>query len=245
MGEIFVRRDGFSHKWLNKYLAKRGYVVKDSYISEWIFYVDYLLEKQLLEPDSSLRNKIERKIRNTYMRRVEKKIKKILTKTGFYEYKGNHIVEIIENSTHILPLDYKGEPGIVLGATLSHGLSDYAGIINVGPFGCMPTRITEAITLPELTIEEKRKALLNKSSLVNKSSTFEIPEIFNGAIKIPFLTIETDGNVYPQIIEAKLESFLLQAERAAKLIKIAQMVKSKNNNANKVVDVLELVDKIN
>lgn len=245
MGEIFVRRDGFSHKWLNKYLAKRGYVVKDSYISEWIFYVDYLLEKQLLEPDSSLRNKIERKIRNTYMRRVEKKIKKILTKTGFYEYKGNHIVEIIENSTHILPLDYKGEPGIVLGATLSHGLSDYAGIINVGPFGCMPTRITEAITLPELTIEEKRKALLNKSSLVNKSSTFEIPEIFNGAIKIPFLTIETDGNVYPQIIEAKLESFLLQAERAAKLIKIAQMAKSKNNNANKVVDVLELVDKIN
>lgn len=255
MGEIFVRRDGFSHKWLNKTLAKKGFIVKDSYISEWIFYVDYLLEKQLLEPEQSLRNKIERKIRNTYMRRVEKKIKKILAKSGYYEYKGNHIVEIIENSTHILPLDYKGEPGIVLGATLTHGLSDYAGIINVGPFGCMPTRITEAITLPELTIEGKRQAMnnstknksfdLNKSTVLGKSSDFDIPEIFNGATKIPFLTIETDGNVYPQIIEAKLESFILQAERSAKLMKIARMAKLKNNLQNKSDNILESVNKLN
>jgi predicted CoA-substrate-specific enzyme activase len=219
MGEIFVRRDGFSHKWLNKTLAKKGFVTKNSYISEWVFYVDYLLEKQLLEPEQSLRNKLERKIRNTYMRRIEKKIKKILAKSGYYEYKGNHIAEIVENATHILPLDYKGEPGIVLGATLTHGLSDYAGIINVGPFGCMPTRITEAVTVPELNIDSKIKAMKNTKP------NFQLSEIWNGAARIPFLTIETDGNVYPQIVEAKLEAFLLQAERAAKLIKIAQMSK--------------------
>ena len=34
-------------------------------------------------------------------------------------------------------------------------------------------------------------------------------------MNIPFLTIETDGNVYPQVIEARLETFALQAERVA------------------------------
>lgn len=220
MGEIFVRRDGFSHKWLNKLFAKQGFITKDAYISEWIFYVDYLIDRQLLEPDQSLRNKIERKIRNTYMRRTERKIKRILEKSGYYEYKGNHIEKIMESSEHIVPLDYKGEPGIVLGATLTHGLDDYAGIVNVGPFGCMPTRITEAIAVPEITVDGKVKALQQVNS------NFSMSEMWNGAAKIPFLTIETDGNVYPQIIEAKIEAFLLQAERAAKMMKIDKMSKS-------------------
>ena len=39
--------------------------------------------------------------------------------------------------------------------------------------------------------------------------------IFDGIEQIPFLTIETDGNVYSQIIEARLETFALAAERVA------------------------------
>jgi hypothetical protein len=31
--------------------------------------------------------------------------------------------------------------------------------------------------------------------------------------KLPFLAIETDGNAFPQIIEARLEAFALQARR--------------------------------
>jgi hypothetical protein len=31
--------------------------------------------------------------------------------------------------------------------------------------------------------------------------------------KLPFLAIETDGNAFPQIIEARLEAFSLQAKR--------------------------------
>ena len=30
---------------------------------------------------------------------------------------------------------------------------------------------------------------------------------------LPFLSIETDGSVFPQIIEARLETFCLQVER--------------------------------
>lgn len=212
-GEIYVRRDGFSHKWLNKYFAQRGFIAKIAYISEWIFYVDYLIDKHLLEPEESFRNKIERRIRHNFMKRLEKKIKNIMTKTGYYKYEGNHIKKVMNNSSHIIPLDYKGEPGIVLGGTLTHGLTDYAGIINIGPFACMPTRITEAIALPELTIEAKERAMRNSDS------SFKMSDYWNGKTRIPFLTIETDGNPFPQLIEAKLEAFVLQAKRAARLMK--------------------------
>ncbi|MGA2298834.1 MAG: acyl-CoA dehydratase activase, partial [FCB group bacterium] len=74
VGEIYVRRDHFSHKWLNKYFAKKGFVIKDSYISEWIFYVDYLLGKKLLEPEASFKNKYERFARNIFMRYSEFRI---------------------------------------------------------------------------------------------------------------------------------------------------------------------------
>ena len=42
-------------------------------------------------------------------------------------------------------------------------------------------------------------------------------------MNLPFLTIVTDGNVFPQLIEARLETFILQAEKVAKLMKEARM----------------------
>lgn len=225
LGEIYVRRDGFSHKWLNKYFAQRGFIAKIAYITEWIFYVDYLIDKHLLEPEESFRNKIERRIRHNFMKRLEKKIKNIMTKTGFYKYEANHIKKIMNNSTHIIPLDYKGEPGIVLGATLTHGLTDYAGIVNIGPFACMPTRITEAIALPELTVEGKERAMRNRDPY------YRLTDYWNGKMHIPFLTIETDGNPFPQLIEAKLEAFVLQAKRAARLMKQTSKINSKYSDS--------------
>jgi len=38
---------------------------------------------------------------------------------------------------------------------------------------------------------------------------------FSDKERIPFLTIEADGNPYPQLLEARFESFCLQAARVA------------------------------
>ena len=86
-------------------------------------------------------------------------------------------------------------------------------MVNLGPFGCMPTRFAESVSIPEMKIENKIHAeQLNDPG-------YKLPEIFDGKMNIPFLTIETDGNVYPQAIEARIETFLMQAERVARLIK--------------------------
>ncbi len=222
-GEIYVRRDHFSHKWLNKRFAKLGFILKDSYISEWIFYVDYLLKLNLLEPDKSFAKKVERIIRTYYMRLAEYRIKKILVKTGYYKFELTNLKPILDGSKHIIPLEYKGEPGITLGVALSEILDKYCGVINLGPFGCMPTRFTEAVSVPEMNVEKKIEAI----RLTNPK--YELPQVFSKKMNLPFLTIETDGNAYPQVIEARIETFVLQAEKVAQLMKTAKMNGKKNN----------------
>ncbi len=222
-GEIYVRRDHFSHKWLNKYFAQKGFILKDSYISEWVYYIDYLLNKKLLEPDASFKKKIERLIRVFYMRQAEYRIKKIIAGTGYYKFSLTNIGSLLKRANHILPLEYKGEPGITLGVALHETITKYCGVINLGPFGCMPTRFTESLAAAEMKVENKIAA----ERMVNKN--YKLPAIFNGKMNIPFLTIETDGNVYPQVIEARLETFVLQTERIAGLMKEAKMNGYKKN----------------
>jgi predicted nucleotide-binding protein (sugar kinase/HSP70/actin superfamily) len=217
-GEIYVRRDHFAHKYLNRQLAKKGFILKDSYISEWIYYIDYLLKQELLEPDTAISKKIERLIRIVYMRQAEYRIKRILAGSGYYKFSFTKIDALLKRSKHILPVEYKGEPGLTLGVALHETIDKYCGVINLGPFGCMPTRFTESLAAGEIKIEDKIFA----EKQVNKNYT--LPSVFNGNMSIPFLTIETDGNVYPQVIEAKLETFYLQADR------IAELMQNSDNN---------------
>lgn len=227
VGEMYVRREHFSHKYLDRRFAKKGFVVKSAYLSEWLYYTDYLIGKNLIEPDRSIKKKLEREIRVAYMRNAEKKIKKALEKSGYYEFRKTDIDALIESSKNIIPQEYRGEPGLILGVALHESIDDYCGIINVGPFGCMPTRVTEAVAVPEMNIEGKIKA-----ERINKPSYSLPEEIFNGKMNIPFLTIETDGNVYPQVIEARLETFVLQADRVDK--KMKEYRKSKRSRVRKI-----------
>lgn len=221
VGEIYVRRDHFAHKWLNEYFAKNGFVLKVAHISEWIFYVDYLLQIDLLESEKSLRKKFERQIRNFFMRDVERKIKKIVEKSGYYKFDRIEIEPILRHSRHLLPYEFKGEPGLTLGIALKDGLEKYCGIINFGPFGCMPTRLAESIAIPEMNIEGKIKAKLQCGQDISFAS------VFNGVATIPFLTIETDGNAYPQIVQSRLETFTLAAKRVAEHISTQKNGKQK------------------
>jgi predicted nucleotide-binding protein (sugar kinase/HSP70/actin superfamily) len=123
-----------------------------------------------------------------------------------------------------VPLDFKGEPLLILGTGINDTLEKYAGIISVGPFGCMQTRFAEAVTIPEMKVENK---LQIKKAI---DPDYKLSQVFNKKMNIPFLPIETDGNVYPQVIEARIESFTLQAERVAMLMHKSLNGKSKLQN---------------
>jgi len=60
----------------------------------------------------------------------------------------------------------------------------------------------------------------SKKAVKDKIGTFyQIPSHLDAKTDIPFLTIECDGMGYPQIIESRLETFLVQVERAAENMK--------------------------
>ena len=74
----------------------------------------------------------------------------------------------------------------------------------------MPTRVAESILTEKFTTGEKLELLLrsNGSGPVKHGGLLTEKDR-----KLPFLAIETDGNAFPQIIEARLEAFALQARR--------------------------------
>jgi predicted nucleotide-binding protein (sugar kinase/HSP70/actin superfamily) len=47
VGEIYVRRDGFSRQYLVEKLAQKGIMVKAAPVAEWIYYCDYLIKNNL------------------------------------------------------------------------------------------------------------------------------------------------------------------------------------------------------
>ena len=218
IGEIFCRRDVFANKNLTEYFAKNGFVLKTAYISEWIAYIDYLISIDLLESDKSIIKRFERMLRNFFMKDAEKKIKKALELSGYYKFERMNIEAILKHSKHIVPLEYKGEPGLTLGIALNDIFDKYYGVINFGPFGCMPTRFAEAVTVPEMTVDCKIKAkqIYNSKYKINTIDGKELPKNY----PLPFLTIESDGTPYSQLIESRLEAFLLQCKEVDKKINI-------------------------
>jgi len=82
---------------------------------------------------------------------------------------------------------------------------DYCcGVIALGPFGCMPNRIAEAILSKAMRGELKGR---------HAGSHGWIDPLLDRIESLPFLAIESDGNLFPQIIMAKLETFLLHSAR--------------------------------
>jgi hypothetical protein len=189
-------------------LADRGFIARLSPVAEWIYYLNYMIKEGLHFSNHTLLGAIEFFISDKTQRLVEKRIKKILTKSGLYTYELLDIDDVIRFSKKFLPNSLKGEPGLIIGVLMRDVLTKYAGIINIGPFGCMPVRFTEAIVANNIDVGTRDQVLREEGIALGDFG-------LSDADRIPFLTIECDGNPYPQLLEARFESFCLQAGRVA------------------------------
>jgi predicted CoA-substrate-specific enzyme activase len=207
VGEIFVRRDHHSLLGIPEKLAEHGFVMLDAHVSEWVRYVDFLRKIKMFETQTNFIGKVEGIASDMIQDHHEKKMKKIFATSGLYEYEMINIPEYMEHSTHFFPLTLTGEPGLSSGSALHHLVDKYCGVINIGPFGCMNSRMTEAVTTAEMTVEGKERAAKNAGHEIDLSDVKRDIDV------LPFLSIESDGNPFSQIMEARFETFLLQAER--------------------------------
>ncbi len=205
VGEIFVRNDEFSRVDLMQKLYEKNIIPKVAPITEYIHYSNYTIENGLTTQTFSLKEKLRFRIRKHFQLNIEKKIRKILAKSGFCDNEVTDVEEIIKRSEQLIDPQLAGEAILTVGSAFHEILHNVSGVISIGPFGCMPSRVAESILNTEMNIEGKEAAEKRKINVLNNHSK-----------DLPYLAIETDGNLFPQIIQSKIEIFVLQTERLHK-----------------------------
>ncbi len=203
-GEIYVRHDDLSRQFLIEQLAERGFRVRVSSNIEWLYYSDWCFRKGLTASPIGPPERLSLMVRTAFMRRQERRLKRIMARSGLIEDRLEDLSRTIAFGRAFVHPKLTGETILTVGAALSEVLDHYCGVIALGPFGCMPNRIAEAILSNEMRSEVKKRL----AGSPRRTKTF--PESIEA---LPFLAIESDGNPFPQIIVAKLETFLLQAAR--------------------------------
>ena len=200
-GEIYVRKDEFVSGEVIRRLADKDIIVKRAPILEWTYYVDYI-SKHILDSRFTFTDRLAIFIKNIVEKKIENSIKKILAKSGFYEYEKIAIKEIFEAGKEFIDPRMTGEEILVIGSFFREVASHTHGVISIGPFACLPTRVCEAILNIESEVHDNpRIAHLKNADELRKHHT------------LPFLSIEADGNPFPQIVEARIEAFSLQVDR--------------------------------
>jgi predicted CoA-substrate-specific enzyme activase len=212
IGEIYVRREEFSRGDLVKTLIDNGFVVKTAPITEYLYYSNYLLKNGIVD-GLSFKERTQLRLKDRYQRLIEKKIKKIMAQSNLCSKDMIRIEKTVAYANSLISEQLVGESILTTGLALREILDESCGVISIGPFNCMPSRLSEAILNREMTLEGKyRNGKLQKNGYPDEIST------------LPFLYVESDGNAFPQITQSKIEIFMIQAEKLFNSIRRKSMV---------------------
>ena len=211
-GEIYVRNDEFSRRFLVDKLAQKGIVTTVAPIIEWLYYVDYMTQKTDNYEDPSFLDRVKNKVSNFYKSKIEKDVRNIFASSGLCSNHTVEIDELVEAGGELMSEKLTGETILTIGGAIAELIDQVEGIIAIGPFGCMHHRVSESIIKDKL--EEKKSHLYSDDETTGK--------VLKRFSSLPFLAIESDGSAFPQVIEARLEAFCLQVRRINEFIKEQQ-----------------------
>ncbi|MBN1758744.1 MAG: hypothetical protein JW863_10520, partial [Chitinispirillaceae bacterium] len=203
IGEIYVRRDEFSRKNIIDYLEQHGFMVKTAPIAEYLCYGNYVINTGLGERQFTLKEKMRMRLIARLQVWWESRLKMLFAQSGLYHFEMIDVDVTIDGVKHLLNENFRGETILTVGLGMREILDDSCGIVSIGPFGCMPSRMAEAMLKKELTPAGKaRMPGWSKRALR-----------YTDAGAFPFLSLETDGSPFPPLVLANLEAFILQARR--------------------------------
>ena len=157
----------------------------------------------------SLIEKCRLVLRGKVMGRYEHRIRSILAGSGLLVSTPLAMKDIIQHAAPYISRDLTGKAVLTIGSSLLEIASHVCGVIAIGPFGCMPNRLSEAILSKVMQREDKLR--LTPPGL-------HLRKVLAAIEELPFLAIESDGSPFPQLIHAKLEAFCLRAERLHKIM---------------------------
>lgn len=202
-GEIYVRKDNFSRQGLVETLADKGIVTKTAPVYEWFLYTLHSIARGLSQETVPRRDRFAARLKTFYVKRMETRVHQRLGLSGFCDTHSIDMEYLLDRGSALIDPRLTGEAILTVSSALKEIGDDTHGVISIGPFGCMPSRIAESI-LTHRRREEKHR-------FSKKNGAFWARN--RDQLALPFLAIETDGSNFPQLIEAKLESLILSAER--------------------------------
>jgi len=203
-GEIFVRRDSFSRRYLTEWLAENGFAVICSPVAEWMHYTDYMLDIDGNWKNMTMGEKIRLHIRQWLMKTYEHKLAHTLSKSRLVENRTVNLERIIQTASPYMSVNLGGEAVLTIGSSLAEIATEVCGVIAIGPFGCMPNRLSESILTQIMTRRDK---------LMGENGNHRLAKVLSDTEDLPFMAIESDGSPFPQLIHAQLEAFCQRAQR--------------------------------
>jgi predicted nucleotide-binding protein (sugar kinase/HSP70/actin superfamily) len=193
-----------SRRHLTEWLAERGFATICTPISEWMHYCDYLLSSGISDGKMTRTERLRLHVKKTVMARLEKRIKKLLSASGLVSDRPVNLPQIIRSAAPYISDRLAGEAVLTVGGAMHEVVSHVCGVVAIGPFGCMPNRLSEAIL---------NETMNRRDKLAIEEGDRRLRKVLEDVEDLPFLAVESDGSPFPQLIHAKLETFCLRAER--------------------------------
>ncbi len=178
-------------------------MVRVAPVAEYMCYSNYVVNNGLGERKFGFGESMKMKLRERVQEWWERRIKDTMALSGVYKSEMIDVGTTISGVKHLLNENFRGECILTVGLAMREILEDSSGVISIGPFGCMYSRMAEAMLNKEMTVEGKKR-MPDKGKLAAQ---------FGDVGTLPFLSLESDGGAFPQLVEAKLEAFVLQARR--------------------------------
>jgi predicted nucleotide-binding protein (sugar kinase/HSP70/actin superfamily) len=210
VGEIYVRREEYSRLDLLKVLTENGFIVRTAPITEYVYYTNYLQKNNIVKALST-KEKFSLYLKEKIQKKIESKVKRILAKSNLCSEEMIDVEKTLEYGKDLVSEKLIGETILTVGLSLREILDESCGIITIGPFNCIPSRLAEGILNKEMTLDGKYR--------FGKLQRNGYPESVQN---LPYLHIETDGNTFPQITQSKIEIFMMQSNNLYKEMKIAK-----------------------
>ena len=202
INEMYVRRNNFARQYIVEKLADQGVLTLVATLHEWLFYVDYMVSKKLVQ-NATFANRMLKLIEYIPKKKMERSIKGLFKGSGLYKPKYVNVQRVLDCAEGLVTETLICESILITGTAIEELVEKADGIISIQPFGCMPGRIAEAILGNDLSAKKLEHA-------EDKELTERVLKKFN---RLPFMVLDVDGQMFPPLIEAKLESFLLQVSR--------------------------------
>ena len=168
VGEIYVRSHPFANRNIIQRLEALGAVCDLASLAEWIYYTNFT-RSQTARRHRNLRNWFSNVFHGYLQHKIEKALARPL-EAKFGRLAEGAIEHVIELSRPYMHRSFEGEAILSIGKIVEYYHQGFGGVVNVMPFGCMPSTIVNTQT-QRLSAECGNMPILNLSFDGQEDST--------------------------------------------------------------------------